>query len=193
MIDIFEVLDTGLMYCSVCTNITDKKRIEELTNNAVLQPFEKPWKLCSDVIFNNEESIRKSMSQAEFKISPPMLCLLIPYTHKHYTLQSFDIKHTYFKSPDIKKLYKYTPRIVVQEAPIDTKESNKRVPLDRRGFKGVSFLEVTKRGKLNLKLDSIVETKDAVKQRRKVLKKIDKKIKIVGKEGVFGIYIILEP
>jgi len=193
MTEIFEVLDSGLLYCSVCTNITDKKRIEELTNNAVLQPFDKPWKLCSDVIFNGEEAIRKSIDQAEFKITPPMLCPLIPYTHKHYTLQSFDSKHTYFKSPDTKKLYKYTPRVVVQEAPPETKESTKRVPLDRRGHKGVSFLEVTKRGKLNLKLDSIVETKDEVRQRRKVLKKINKKIKIVGKEGIFGIYIILEP
>ena len=193
MIDTFEVLDTGLLYCSVCTNITDKKRIEELTNSSVLQPFEKPWKLCSDVTFNDEDAIRKSMSQAEFKITPPMLCTLIPYTHKHYTLQSFDNKHTYFKSPDLKKIYKHTPRVVVQEAPLETKESTKRVPLDRRGYKGISFLEVTKRGNINLKLDSIVATKDEVRQRRKALKKIDKKIKIVGKEGVFGIYIILEP
>jgi hypothetical protein len=191
MIDVFEVLDSGLLYCSVCTNITDKKRIEELTNVEVLSPSGNSWKLCSDVVFNGEETIKKALSLDEFKINPSMLCSLILYTHKHYTLQCFDSKHSYFKSPDPKELYKYTPRVVVQATPVEVKETIKHTPLERSELNGVSFLDVTKRGDLNLKIDSLVSSKDEVRERRRALRKIGKQVKVIGKNDVYAVYVVL--
>ena len=191
MIDTFEVLDSGLMYCSVCTNITDRKRIEELVNAEVLQTLDKPWKLCSEVVLNDEVSIKKSLNMSDFSVAPPMLCTLIPYTHKHYTLQCYGGEHQYSKLPEPKTFYKYTPRVVVQEAPVVVKEKERHTPLERRELNGVSFLETTNRGKTNLKLDSLFSSKDEFIQRRRALRKIDKKVKVIVKDKVFAVYIVL--
>lgn len=194
LIEIFEVFVSGLMYCSVCTNITDKTRIEELTNEALLQTFGKKWKVCSDIVINGEEAVLKSMRQNMYLPTPPLLCDLILQTHKHYTLQCYDDKNTYKKSPEPKRLVKYNPVVVTQtDDRKEEKEPVRKAPLDRREApNGEKFLEVTKRGKKILKLDSIVSTKDEIKQRRKTLRAIGKKIVIVKKnkpDSSFGVYV----
>lgn len=194
MTEIFEVFVSGLLYCSVCTNITDKNRIEELTNEALLQPFEKKWKVCSDVVYNGEEAVLKSMKQNMFLPTPNLLCDLILQTHKHYILQCYDDKNHYNKSPEPKRLVKYKPIVVTQtDDRKEEKEPARKAPLDRREApNGEKFLEVTKRGKKILKLDSIVSTKDEIKQRRKSLRVIGKKIVVVKKnkpDSSFGVYI----
>jgi hypothetical protein len=192
MTDKLEVLGVGMLYCIVCTDTEDKKQIEEQTNIKVPKPFDRQWKVCSDLIMNGPEAISKAMKLDEFTPPPPMLCDLILHTHKHYILESYGADHIYKKSK-INKVYKYTPKTIPKTVVPEAKKKKKRIPLRRRIINGVSFLENKKCGNTKLKLDTVLISKDEAKQRRKILKKQGNTVKIVTKKGISGLYIVLQP
>jgi hypothetical protein len=113
MIEKIDVLDKGLLYCSVCTNIKNREQIEKAVNDMpnLIGEFGKKWKICSDSIHNDEETIKTYLRQDINKPKPSMICDLIPYTHKHFFLQCYSDSRGYSKSPEPKRIVKYIPKI----------------------------------------------------------------------------------
>jgi hypothetical protein len=68
-----EIYSNGLVHCSVCTNVIDRKRIEELVNLKNPTGIASQWKISNDNFKNGN--------------SNPCPCENKPKTHKHYLME----------------------------------------------------------------------------------------------------------
>lgn len=68
------VYKNGLCYCSVCTNIQSRERIESLTN------LKNPTGISSRWVISKDETFRSGEPN-------PCPCETNPETHKHYLME----------------------------------------------------------------------------------------------------------
>jgi len=73
-----EIYANGFIYCSVCTNIESRERIEELVNLKNPTGISSRWKISKDKFF----------AERRGKKGPnPSPCEQKPKTHKHYLME----------------------------------------------------------------------------------------------------------
>lgn len=77
MIEELEIYGEGLFRCSVCTNIQDLDRIEELVNIKRPTGVDRPWKIIFEPFAKGNPLTEKSGCPCEKH----------PQTHKHYLME----------------------------------------------------------------------------------------------------------
>lgn len=68
------IYSNGVVHCSVCTNVKDKKRVEELVNQKNPTGISSHWKISENKTFATGES-------------NPCRCDTKPETHVHYLME----------------------------------------------------------------------------------------------------------
>jgi len=68
-----EVYANGIVHCSICTNVEDRIRIEELVNQKNPTGIQSKWKISEAKTFRSGDP-------------NPCLCEKKPKTHKHYLM-----------------------------------------------------------------------------------------------------------
>ena len=181
MIEKLDILNMGSLYCSVCTNIKDRKQIEKIVNDMpnIVGELEKKWKICSDSIHNDEETIKTYMKQDINKPQPSMICDSIPYTHKHYILQCYSNDHGFSKSPEPKRIVKYIPKPILKPE-IETKKST---VIDTKPIPEVKLIQEVNKKEIISKSKTKSDVERKAEKPKSKPNKIENQIRSLDKDG----------